>query len=212
MTYYAIEIEQCPGFGFQGGPEFDTLIRPLENGRNRRKPRRYIGLHHYTSPMNNISVEAARAIKKVHMAMLGAAHTFRFLDFLDFEATDAGFGVGDGVTVDFQLKNIYNPGGGAQYLRDITKPDTAFEIQLDDAGVPIIVKVAGVTTAVTVNSNTGIVTFSSPPALGAALTWSGRFWVPVRFNRDDLPFSIDSRNGSVFITNGTLELIEELNE
>jgi hypothetical protein len=26
MAFYAIEIQECPGFGFVGGPEFQTNI------------------------------------------------------------------------------------------------------------------------------------------------------------------------------------------
>lgn len=201
MTFYAIQIEQCPGFGWQGGPEFDTLIRQLENGRNRRRPKRYVAIHHYLAPMNNIPVTAARSIKQVFMAMLGSAHTFLFWDDLDNEAVAEPLGTGDGVTTSFQLKMTYDPGGGATNERDITKPD-------DD----VVAYVNGVPAAGTYSSTTGIFTFTVAPANGTALTWSGHFYICVRFNRDDLPFSIDNKSGTVFITNGTLELIEELNE
>lgn len=201
MTFYAIQIEQCPGFGFQGGAEFDTLIRAQDNGRNRRMPRRYIGLHRYVAPMNNITVEAARAIKKVHMAMLGSAHTFLHWDYLDNELVDEEIDTGDGTTTAFQIIKTYDPGGGATYERDITKPD-------DD----LVFKVDGVVAAATYSQTTGIVTFSVAPSDGDAITASGHFFVCVRFNRDDLPFSIDNKSGDVFITNGSLELIEELTE
>jgi len=213
MTFYATTIPPVPGFGWQGGAEFDTLIRQLNNGRNRRLPRRTIGLHRYVCPMKNIPRAAALQIKRVHMAMLGSAHTFLHLDYLDFEAEAEEFGTGDGSTVAFQLKKTYDPGGGATYERDITKPDVDGDISVNgDAGLPLVVYVSGVETAATVDPATGIITFAAPPALGASLTWTGRHYVCVRFNRDDLPFSIDDKSGTVFITNGTLELIEELNE
>lgn len=203
MTFYAVQIASVPGFGWQGGAEFDTLVRQLDNGRNRRKPLRYVALHRYVAPMNNIPIEAARAIGKVHKAMFGMAHTFLHWDYLDNEAVDEVFGTGDGSTTVFQLKKTYDPGGGATYVRDITKPD---------AGVSI--KKAGVlqTSGVSYSQTTGRVTFTSAPALGASLTWSGHHFVCVRFNRDDLPFSIDEKSGDVYITNGSLELIEELTE
>lgn len=213
MTFYAIQIDQCPGFGWEGGAEFDTLIRQLQNGRNRRKPNRYVALHRYISPMNNIPIEAARAIKRVHMAMLGMAHTFLHFDYLDFEAEDEEFGVGDGAENVFQLKKTYDPGGGATHERDITKPDVAGNISINgDGGLPVVIMVDEVPTAATVSATTGAVTFAVAPADGAILTWTGRHYVCVRFNRDDLPFSIDDKDGTVFITNGSLELIEELNE
>lgn len=214
MTFYAIQIEQCPGFGFQGGAEFDTLIRPLANGRNRRRPRRYVALHRYVSPMVNIPVAAARAIKRVHMAMLGPAHTFLHVDHLDCDFEEEEFGVGDGVTTVFQLKKTYDPGGGATYERDITKPDLTGAITgpNDEPGAALVIKKAGVVVMPTISATAGTVTFAVPPALGQSLTATGRHYVCVRFNRDDLPFSIDNKSGNVFITNGTLELVEELNE
>lgn len=212
MTFYAITIEPVPGFGFEGGPEFDTLIRTQENSsRNRRTPRRYIGLHKYRCPMKNIPKPAALAIKRVFVAMLGASHTFLHLDYLDFEAEDEAFGTGDGVTTAFTLKKTYDPGGGATYERDIIRPDVDGEIIVadDDPGIPLVVKVSGTPTAVTFNSTTKKIEFAVAPALGATLTWTGRHYIQVRFNRDDLPFSIDNKSGDVFITNGTLELTEE---
>lgn len=203
MTFYAIQIEQCEGFGWQGGAEFDTLIRNLENGRNRRRPKRYIALHRYIAPMNNIPAAAARAIKKVHMAMLGMAHTFLYEDPLDNEAIDEPFGVGDGVTSVFQLIKTYDPGGGATYERDITKPAEDVVISVNGTPEPLIVP----------DPVTGLVDFgSSPPGMSDVLTWSGHHFVCVRFNRDDLPFTIDNKSGTAYITNGSLELIEELNE
>jgi uncharacterized protein (TIGR02217 family) len=203
MTFYAIQIEQCPGFGWQGGAEFDTLIRSLESGRNRRRPRRYVGLHRYVSPMNNIPIQAARAIKKVHMAMLGSAHTFLHWDYLDNEAIAEPFGTGDGATAVFQLIKTYDPGGGATYVRDITKPDDDVVIYVNGVADP----------SASVDPLTGLVDFGSPsPGIGAVLTWGGHHYVCVRFNRDDLPFTIDNKSGTVFVTNGSLELIEELNE
>jgi uncharacterized protein (TIGR02217 family) len=182
----------------------------MESGRNRRKVRRAVALHRYVLPYNNISAEFARAIKRVHMAVRGAAHTFLHLDYLDFEATDEQFGIGDGTTTVFQLQKTYDPGGGATYERDITKPDTTGAID----GTPLTIKKGGVlqSTGYTVSAATGEVTFSVAPAVGAVLTWSGRHYVCVRFNRDDLPFTIDNKSGDVFVTNGSLELIEELTE
>lgn len=213
MTFYATTIPPVPGFGFQGSPMFDTLIRPQESGRNRRIPRRYVGLHSYVCPMKNIPLTAAQAIKRVHMAMLGSAHTFLHIDYLDCDASDEPFGTGDGVTTAFTLKKTYNPGGGATYERDIIRPDVNGDIRIQrDAGVPLVVMVDGTPTSVSFNSTTKQVEFAVAPSLGAELTWSGRFYIQVRFNRDDLPFSIDNVSNTVYITNGSLELIEELTE
>lgn len=54
--------------------------------------------------------------------------------------------------------------------------------------------------------------FASAPASGAILTWSGEFRVPVRFDTDYLPFSIDDIGNDGFATNGSVDLIEVLGE
>ena len=223
MTFYAIQIDECPGFGWEGGAEFATLIRQMENGRNRRKPTRYVALHRYVAPYNNIPVTAARNIKRMHMAMIGMAHTFLHIDHVDNKAVDGmpdgtelmEFAVGDGVTTVFQLEKTYDPGGGATHVRIITKPDVNGDIPgpNGEPGSPLAIYVDGIEPAASVDPLTGEVDFgASPPADGAVLSWTGKHYVCVRFNRDDLPFSIDNKSGTVFITNGSLELIEELNE
>ncbi len=50
----------------------------------------------------------------------------------------------------------------------------------------------------TVDATTGIVTFASPPSVGANLTAGFEFDVPVRFDTDDLPVTLDiERLGSI---------------
>ena len=45
--------------------------------------------------------------------------------------------------------------------------------------------------------------------LGAVLEWDGEFDIWVRFNEDELPFSLDSRNTELGeIVNGQVNLIE----
>ena len=215
MTFYAVQIEECPGFGWQGGDGFNTLIRPLENGRNQRKIRWSEGKNTYVCPFNNIPITAARNIAKVHKGMRGSGHTFLHHDRLDDTLDNEVFGTGDGVTSVFQLKKTYDPGAGATYTRDITKPDVDGDITgpNGEAGTPLVIYADGVATGASVSATTGAVDFgSSPPDEAAVLSASGKFYVCVRFNRDDLPFSIDNKSGTVFITNGSLELIEESSE
>ena len=50
----------------------------------------------------------------------------------------------------------------------------------------------------TADMSTGIVTFLSPPSVGANLTAGFEFDVPVRFDTDDLPVTLDiERLGSI---------------
>lgn len=201
MTFYAMQIEPTPGFGFSGGPTFQTRIDPLASGNEKRNVDWPVCRHRYTAPFNNIPNDAYLAIKRVFLICRGRAHTFLFRDWGDFTAADDVFGTGDGVETVFQLSKLSTDVSGGTYLRTVTKPD----------GV-VVTKVGGTITAATVNPAAGTVTFNDAPADGAVLTWTGRFFVHVRFDTDSLPFTLDNKSGGTFITNGSVELLEVLNE
>jgi hypothetical protein len=75
---------------------------------------------------------------------------------------------GDGVSPQFQLARII--GLGADILQNVSN---------------VAVFVDGAETAVTL-SGTGVVTFSTPPAWGAVLTWEGSFQYLCQFTDDTL--------------------------
>ncbi len=199
MTFYATQIPPAAAFGFQGGPEFSTNIKSMASGREKRNGEWLQCRHKYSCPFQNITNDNYLLIKAVHLGMRGQLHSFLFLDSADYQASNEQFGIGDGTTTVFQLSKTANAGGGATYTRTITKPNT-------DLGV--IVRVNGVVTAAAVDPLTGLVTFSAAPANGAVLSWTGNFYVQVRFDNDSLPFSIDNKSGSTYIQNGSIDLIE----
>lgn len=104
------------------------------------------------------------------MATAGGANLFLFTDPQDNTVTGAQFGKGDGNTKAFQLsRNIYG------------YPD----IIQNANGTPNIY-VGGTLTAPASISGTGVVTFNSAPAVGAALTWTGSFYYLCRFAEDTI--------------------------
>lgn len=197
------EIDPTPGLGFTCGPEFNTNIQTLANGRESRNAEWDIARHFFTLPFKNITAAQYRLIKRMHLLCRGRCHTFLQRDWGDFEAVDEPFGTGDGATLNFQLSKLsIDTHSGAEYLRVVTKPDAE----------TVIVKVNGVPAAATVFELTGIVAFGVAPPMSAVLTWSGEFFVQVRFDNDKLPYSIDDKNAADFITNGTIDLIEVIGE
>lgn len=122
-------------------------------------------------------VETLNAFINLFHVAGGQNETFKFRHWRDYQGVDEPIGTGDGATVDFQLYRVYRRGSVTR-SRKITRPvaDT------------VVVKVAGVETAVTVDDTTGIVTFGSAPALNAAITASFEFDIPVRFASDELEF------------------------
>lgn len=200
--FYPVEMDVCPAYGWQGGPVSDVLIRMLRNRHERRNKRGDLMQHSYTLPFRNILAPAYfEDIKNAFMAMGGPTDSFLANDYWDNTATASPFGVGDGVTVEFQLSKRY-PFGAAFYDRPITKPVAA----------GLVVTVDGVPTAVTLDPLTGRVVFAVAPIDGALLAWSGGFRVPVRFADFSLLPSIDTRSGGEFVMNGSCALLEVFGE
>ena len=185
-------LEPCAAYGWQGSPRFKTNIVDLANGDEHRNADWIEARHEFVLPFQNITISAARAIRRMFYVCRGMAYAFRVQDEIDHEAVDEAFGEGDGVTLSFQLMKI-STADGVEYERNVYALPSA----------PVI-KVAGVTTAATVNLRTGMVTFGVAPANGAALTWTGEFDVWVRFATDTIPQSLDNPDA----VNSSAALIE----
>lgn len=110
-------------------------------------------------------------------ARRGAWDDFLFDDVLDNSVTAEPFGTGDGAASDFQLiRKLYTSG----FSEPVQNLNIAPSIYIN-----AVLKT--VTTDYTVSS-TGVVSFVTPPAAAAALTWTGTFYYRVRFLKDMLDF------------------------
>ena len=90
-------------------------------------------------------------------ARRGKAYGFRFKDWTDYKATGQLLGTGDDALTQFQLVKHY-PSGSVIEVRTITKPVAGtVKVYLD--GVEQL-------SGWSVDTTTGLVTFSVPPALG----------------------------------------------
>jgi len=190
------ELDICPAFGWQGGPEFNTLIKRLRSGRERRRPLQEVVMHRYNLPFLNITSNAyLQQLKSVFLVTRGAAHAFLIKDESDYIADNAVFGAGDGSETEFDLY-IVSLFGSANYSRLIQYPvDPVFYVD----GSPV---------AASFNTESKKVVFESAPADNSVLSWSGEFRVLVRFVSDTFPMSIDSRSGTSYVMNGSVELME----
>lgn len=203
MTFYAVELDLVPSFGWQGGPEFVTRVRELRNRHERRNANAALVRHRYLLPFQNITDAAYLVkLKNAHLAMRGQTHSFLAKDHADHTATSESLGVAPAGSTAVQLAKNY-AFGAAGYARPITKPV---------AGA--VVYQAGVAKPGTLDTLTGLFTPTTAWTGGAALTWSGDFRVPVRFASDYLPMTIDDKFGSggPFAMNGSVELLEVFGE
>lgn len=120
-----------------------------------------------------------QAIVGLYNACLGRFDSFLYTDPIYNTANGVVFGVGDGVTTNFQIINYFsNPGG--PFGPDI--------IQNFNGGLPIITDNLGPPGSLSIGPS-GIVTFLTPPAFGHNLAWSGSFYFRCKFMEDTLEMS-----------------------
>lgn len=119
-------------------------------------------------------------------ACKGREQSFLVKDQSDYSITRQTIATGDGADTTFQLVKTYNPGFGS-YQRSITKPKAS----------SLTVWVNNVqkteTTHYTFSTSTGIITFTggNTPANGHAIEAAcTEYYVPVRFNVDELPVEL----------------------
>lgn len=98
---------------------------------------------------------------------------FGYLDPYDNAAVAMPFGTGNGFTNQFQLTRTTTAGG-----LSFTEPMFAF------VGTPVIYLNGVATTAFTISN--GLITFSTAPSNGVALTWTGQYMFLCRFEEDSI--------------------------
>lgn len=184
--------------GSSGGPMRRTDIVELVSGFEERNASMANSKRVYDAGMGLRNVNDLHDVIEFWEARFGQLYGFRWKDWSDYKSCktrnfpafgDQAIGVGDGTKTTFQLVKNYTS-GGFSYVRDIRKPV---------AGTVLIgVNGSAMGSGWTVNTVTGIITFSSAPANGHAVTAGYEFDVPVRFDAEQLTISIDAFNhGSI---------------
>ena len=192
MAFHATRFPLDVALGARGGPERATDIVTLQSGREERNSRWAGSRRRYNAGYGVKSRADMQAVLAFFEERRGRFHAFLWRDGLDHSSNggdgvptvlDQAIGTGDGVKTAFQLSKTYGASFDP-YVRPITKP------------VPGSVKVAvgssELMTGFTVDTLTGVVTFTSPPAYGAEITAGFLFDVPVRFDIDRLDIELTS--------------------
>lgn len=187
MGFHEVRFPVGISFGSIGGPGRGSSITEQRSGavdvvQHRGRSRRT-----YAPLEQNRKPAKLAELLDFFEARDGAANAFRFKDWADFTTgtdhvgtpgpTNKSLGTGDGVTTAFQLLTTYVNGGYTR-SRPITKP-VAGTVRVAVAGVELVEGVDW-----TVNTTTGIVTFTVAPTLAAAVTAGCEFDTPVRFGAE----------------------------
>lgn len=164
------------GWPVRKTPQYRTIVQTPVSGRGElrlaqaRYPRWLFELDvAYLTGDFSTGSSAFAALIDFYMAAQGMASDFLFTDPNDNAVAGQNFGIGDGTTTTFQLTRSI-AGAGVDIVQNVK-------------GTPTI-EVAGTPTTPASIGSTGIVSFSEPPASGAALTWTGNFYFRCRFDDD----------------------------
>jgi len=183
MSFEEVQFPSDISYGANGGPMFLTDVVATVSGYEQRNSKWSQSLAKYNVASGVKTETQWQALIAFFRARRGKAVGFRFKDWSDYSAENAGIGTGDDSTTDFQLVKLYTSGSVA-VSRDITKPVAGTV----DIYVDAVLQASGVT----VDTTTGIVTFDTAPAGGEVISADFEFDVPVRFDTDEMAISMDS--------------------
>ena len=190
-NFHEVRFPLAIAFHSTGGPVRKTEIVTLGSGYEERNAvwagsRRSFDVGSGVRTLDDLNTVIA-----FFEARRGRLYGFRFCDFTDNKSCapsgtptvlDQTIASGDGVTAVFQLTKTYASGAGS-WTRAIQKPVDG-SVRLAVAGSE--------TDAFTLDTTSGLVTFETAPADGAAITAGFSFDTPVRFDSDSLSVNLAS--------------------
>jgi uncharacterized protein (TIGR02217 family) len=183
MSFDEIRLPLRISFGSSGGPAFSTEIVTAEGGFEKRNQNWAQARRRYDAATGLRSVADVNTLTQFFYARAGRARGFRLKDWSDFNASAQALGTGTGALTTFQLVKNYTS-GSITHVRTITKPVTGtVTIALNGVNQP---------TGWSVNTTTGLITLSTAPGAGVAVTAGYEFDVPVRFDTDQLTITADN--------------------
>lgn len=180
------------GKRFSGATRWQTDVQEGLNGTEVRNADWQDSLRRFDISPGVKTLTDQQLVEAWHMACQGAAIGFLMRDWKDYKVTQAQLSLGSGAysqgvmsavggsTTVFQLEKLYSNGYRAR-RRKITRP-AAGSVTLYDASNNLI---AG---GYTLDTVTGRVTFAVPP--GFVPTWTGNFFVPSRFESDEIEWDV----------------------
>lgn len=142
---------------------------------------RYLYTLRYDMLRDTVANPELKTLFAFYNSMLGRADSFLYNDPYDNSVTDQPLGTGDGVETEFQLVRTMT-GTGVSFVEPVLAPNTITNIKVD--GV-----VQTPVTDYTVDNDTGVLTFTSPPGNALPITGTFTYYWRARFEDDELDFN-----------------------
>ena len=198
MAFHEVRFPDNISRGARGGPERRTQIVELASGDEERNASWANSRRRYDVAYGIRRADDLAVVVAFFEARNGRLHGFRYKDWADYKsalpsqaitATDLQIGTGTGSQQTFQLAKRY-ASGGQTWVRTIAKP-VAGTVRI---ALGMVEQMSGWT----VDTTTGVVTFTAAPAGGVIVRAGFEFDVPVRFDSDTLDVTLDfERLGSI---------------
>lgn len=198
MSFHEVRFPDKIGRGARGGPRRRTQIVTLASGAEERNASWAQARRAYDVSYGIRRADDLAEVVAFFEARLGQLYGFRFKDWSDYKsglpsrATDARdqlLGTGDGSQRHFRLRKRYGT-DDLGIWRPIRKPV--------GGSIKVAVAEAEQFSGWSVDADTGILSFDTAPANGAAVTAGFEFDVPVRFDTDMMDVTLDvEQHGSI---------------
>ena len=198
MAFHEVRFPDNISRGARGGPERRTQVVELASGDEERNASWADSRRRYDVAYGIRRADDLAAVVAFFEARNGRLHGFRYKDWADYKsalpsqaitATDQQIGTGTGSLQTFQLAKRYTS-GAQTWVRTIAKP-VAGTVRV---ALGMVEQLSGWT----VDTTTGVVTFTTAPAGGVVIRAGFEFDVPVRFDSDSLDVTLDfERLGSI---------------
>ena len=198
MAFHEIRFPDNISRGARGGPERRTQIVELASGDEERNASWANSRRRYDVAYGIRRTDDLAAVVSFFEARNGRLHGFRYKDWADYKSAlptqaispiDQQIGTGTGSLTTFQLAKRYTS-GAQSWTRTIVKPIAGT--------VRVALGTVEQLTGWTLDTTTGVITFTAAPGAGVIVRAGFEFDVPVRFDTDMLDVTLDiERLGSI---------------
>jgi uncharacterized protein (TIGR02217 family) len=198
MAFHEVRFPDNISRGARGGPERRTQVVELASGDEERNASWANSRRRYDVAYGIRRADDLAAVVAFFEARNGRLCGFRYKDWADYKSalpslaitpTDQQIGTGTGSLQTFQLAKRYTS-GAQTWVRTITKPVAGT--------VRVVLGMVEQMSGWTVDTTTGLITFTTAPANGVIVRAGFEFDVPVRFDSDTLDVTLDfERLGSI---------------
>lgn len=180
MAFIDTRMPRRIAAGFTVGPEWKTLVVPLDNGREQRNRQWLYPRWRGQGNMGSFKPADRQELMGMFVAVGGRLNAFRFFDPTDHSVEGEAIAPSIGTSSPVQLVRTYGFGSASAIVL----------IQAPVAGTVTVFR-NGVAVSGTLDATTGLFTPAAPWVAGT-FTWTGQYDRWMRFDSDWSAFTADA--------------------